>query len=240
MSKIAVKIVTVGYLPADFSKEFIKKLKSNLFQETGVIESFSLNSNSDLDEWGYSDELLSSEVPKKESEDILIVLTSVPLQDNYYTRRIENNTVIFTFHEIGNYLRYENIPLENVVKRLIYAYVLVLLRNNKKIPLSYEITNFTHDETRGCLFDMNGLKEDIVNSCHAPQICDDCTQRLLQEKVSNNVVKIAKSEIINIKKPKYFRIIDWVKRNPIWSIIISSIWALVLGVSSSLLASGLS
>ncbi|KEQ16662.1 hypothetical protein [Endozoicomonas numazuensis] len=240
MSKLQVKIVSVGYLPADFHREKIEKMTSRLFEVVGAIESYSLNSDTDLEDWGYSDALLSSEVPKKNGEDILIVLTSVPLEDNYYTRRVSNNTIIFTFHEVADYLRYENIPLENVVKRLIYGYSLVYLRNGNRIPKTEEFTNFTHDETRGCLYDMNGLKEDIVHSCHSPQICDDCTQRLLKEKVSSNTIKNAKAEIKSIQKQKYYQILGWIKNYPVWSILLSSAWAVFLGVIASLITNKLS
>ncbi|MCL6272305.1 hypothetical protein M3P05_20525, partial [Sansalvadorimonas sp. 2012CJ34-2] len=233
MSKTSIKVISLGYLPVDFDRKLIKSLKSKLFQIHHEFESYSLSTDSDLPDWGYSDENILKSIPGRGDEDILIALTTVPLEDNYYTRRFKNNTVVFTFHEISDYLRFENIPIENVIKRLIYSYCLVFLRSRREIPVNKDITDFTHDETRGCIYDMNGLKEDIIHSCHNPQICDDCTQRLLSETVASEIVNKAKSEIKKIKKTLYFRILDWVKKHPILAIIFSSLWAVTLGVCGS-------
>ena len=99
-----------------------------------------------------------------------------------------------------------------------------------------EHTNFTHDETRGCLFDMNGIKTDIIYSCHQPIICPYCTEKLKQEKVSNEVISKIKKEISNIKKPLFYQLAEFVKKHPIWSLVISAITAVVLGAMGSFIA----
>ncbi|MCC5519065.1 hypothetical protein BCT65_018665 [Vibrio splendidus] len=241
MNKITIKIASLGALPATFDRTVFENFSSDIFSIEGRVESYEFRADSDLDDWGYSDELLNTIVPKKGKckSDFLVVLTSVPLEDNYYTRRIGDNTLVFTFHEVGSFLQFENIPLENAVKRLLYAYSLVYLRNGELIPHSAEIINFTHDDTRGCIFDMNGNKEDIIHSCHEPKLCSDCSERLVKGRVSIDTINQTKKELKNIRKTQFYIMADWVKVNPKLSIVISSIWAISLGVLGSLIASAI-
>jgi len=99
-----------------------------------------------------------------------------------------------------------------------------------------EHTNFAHDETRGCLFDMNGIKTDIVYSLHKPIICNYCIEKLKQEKISNEVISRIQKELGGIKKPLFYRITSFVKKHPIWSLMISALFAILLGAIGSLIA----
>jgi hypothetical protein len=158
---------------------------------------------------------------------------NIPLELNWYSRRLSNNRVVFTLHEIKDILTHFNIPLENAVFRLLYAYTFLYKRNGERIPLNDEKTNFTHDETRGCLFDMNGIKTDIIYSLHEPKICSNCIQRLRNERIPNEIITKAQKEIIKIKKPIFYRIISFVKKHPVWAMMISAISAVVLGAIGS-------
>jgi hypothetical protein len=131
----------------------------------------------------------------------------------------------------------KNIPLVNVIYRLLYAYTILYKRSGDRIPDFGEAPGFTHDETRGCLFDMNGIKVDLVASCHKPIICDECRERLRQERVSNEIIEKAQREILKIRSDRYYILLDFLKKHPIWSIVISSIYAIILGVSASVMAS---
>ena len=125
-----------------------------------------------------------------------------------------------------------HVPLENLIFRVLYAYSLVYLRQNNTIPPQRELLGFTHDDTRGCLFDMNGNKTDVLFSVDRPKICDDCTNRLRREKVSDNKISKIKNEIKRIKKKRFYKISDFVKEKPLLSIGIS----LIVGVLVSLTA----
>ncbi len=229
-------IATIGHMPAEFDKQKISNWKSGLFSVVGDIESYSLTEDSDGTDWEYTDSKLEKVLPSNFDGELLIAIINVPIEQNYYSRRLSDNRIVFTFHEVGEILNYSNIPLENVIYRLLYAYTLVYRRNNKKIPINDEITNFTHDETRGCLFDMNGIKTDIVYSCHQPILCPDCIERSKREKLSNEIISKTKTEIKRIKKPLYYRMVDFVKGHPIWSLLISIISAIALGAIGSFIA----
>jgi hypothetical protein len=236
MDKIKITVATIGHMPANFDKNKIKKWNSSVLSVNGEIESYSLNKDSDGYNWDYSDKSLAKALPNNYSGDFLICIVNVPLELNWYIRRLSNNRVVFTFHEIKEILSYSNIPLENIIYRILYAYTLLYKRSYNKIPTTEEHTNVAHDETRGCLFDMNGLKTDVIYSCHNPVICNPCEEKLKQEKISNEVISKIKSEIKNIRKPLFYRLAEFIKRHPIMSLIISSIAAIILGAIGSYIA----
>ncbi len=237
MPKLKIKIVSIGHLPTNFDKSKIEKWNSALFAIQGKIESYTLNNNSDGPNWEFLDETLLNEIPNNFDGDFIIALVNVPLELNWYSRRLGENKIVFTFHEINEILQFSNIPIENIIYRILYAYSLVYKCHNNQIPDDSEISNFTHDETRGCLFDMNGLKTDVVNSCHNPIICPDCIDRLNKGKISKESISKTQQEISKIKKTLFYRISDFVKEYPIWVLIISSLSAIFLGAIGSTIGS---
>jgi len=237
MAKIKISVATIGHMPAEFDKRKIINWKSDIFSIEGQIESFSLTKDSDGYGWEFSDSSLEEVLPESFEGDFLVAIVNVPLELNWFSRRFSNNRIVLTFHEIKEILTQSNVPLENVVYRLLYAYTFLFKRSGGKIPLNEEATNFTHDETRGCLFDMNGIKTDIIYSCHNPIICSDCIERLKHEKLSNEVISRAQKEIRNIKKPLFYRMISFIRKHPVWSLAISAVSAIVLGAIGSYIAS---
>lgn len=237
MSKTRITVAAVGHMPADFNRQKLKEWGSSVFEIVDDIESYSLNCDSDGSEWEFTDEALEDVLPKKFNGEFLIAIVNVPIELNWYSRRLSANRVVFSFHEIKEILRFSNIPLENVICRLLYAYTLLYKRSGNRIPENTEHTNFTHDETRGCLFDMNGIKTDVVYSCHYPVICPDCVERLRREKVSDETIAQCQSEIRKIRKVMFYRITDFIKQHPLWSLAISATTAVLLGAVGSVLDS---
>jgi len=234
-SKLRIKLVAIGYLPHDFRIEKLQGWKSKIFQLVGKIENFSLRTNSDGEHWEFSDSLIREQLPNTSDVDFVIALVNVPIESNWYSRRVSNNQIVITFHEVREILRDSNIPLENVVLRLLYTYALAYRQYGNQIPTVNEAVDFTHDETRGCIFDMNGIKTDLPSSCDKPQICDECQERLKKNLVSNDIIEQSKREILGIRKEFYYRILEFVKEHPVWALIISSFYALILNIVASLI-----
>lgn len=237
MSKVKIKLVSIGHLPLGFQPKRIKKWKSKTFEIMEDIDNYALRCNSDSYDWEFSDSAVTGQLPQQFNADFMIAIVNVPIEENWYSRRLGNNQIVFTFHQIKDILEHYNIPLENVVYRLLYAYTLLYRRSGNRIPDFGEVPDFTHDETRGCLFDMNGIKTDLVASCHNPQICDECQERLKQERVSKSDIDNTQDDIKRIRKDLYYRIISHVKKHPIAALTISSSFALVLGVTGSVIGS---
>lgn len=236
MEKTKITVATVGHMPAEFDKRKIENWNSSLLSVSDEIQSYALTEDSDGENWQFTDSILENLLPKYFNGDFLIAIVNVPIELNYYSRRLSGNRVVFTFHETKEILGLANIPIENIICRILYAYTLLFLRSGNKIPPNDEGTNFTHDETRGCLFDMNGIKWDIVYSCHQPIICPDCVERLKKEKISNEIISKTQKEIRKIKKPIFYRIMEFIKKHPIWSLLISALSAIILGAIGSFIA----
>jgi hypothetical protein len=238
MEKVKIKLVTIGHLPLHLSLSNVSAWISDVFELVGKIEGFDLQCNSDSPSWEFSDKLLQGQLPVNNTDaDFLLAIVNVPIENNWYSRRLGNNQIVFTFSQIREFLAWENIPLENAIIRVLYAYTLLYRRSGNKIPEFGELPGFTHDETRGCLFDMNGIKSDLVLSCNKPIVCGKCENDLKNKRVSNQTIKTVQKEIRRIQKNLYYRVLDFVKIKPIFSLIVSSIFALVLGVVASVIAS---
>lgn len=237
MNKLKVKLATIGHLPLHLDLMRVANWKSNIFEIAGEVENYPLRGDSDGPDWQFSDSLLEKSLPQLSEEDFLLAIVNVPIENNFYARRLGNKQIVFTFHCIKDVLAYENIPLENAILRVLYAATLLYGRAGNRIPEFDETPGFTHDETRGCLFDMNGIKSDIVVSCDAPIVCEECQERLRHERVSREIISTTQHEIKAIRKELYYRILGFVKRHPITALLFSSAFALALGVASSLVAS---
>jgi hypothetical protein len=237
MEKVKIKIITIGYLPLHLNLGRVGSWKSEVFELNGDIENFALRCDSDSYGWEFSDALLKAQLPSHTGSDCLVAIVNVPIEDNWYARRLGGNQIVFTFSQIKEFLAAENIPLENAMLRILYAYALLYRRAGNRIPSIGEAPSFTHDETRGCLFDMNGIKSDLVESCNKPVVCGECEERLRNERVSTQTIKAAQKEIRKIRKHLYYRAFDFVKAKPMVALAISSVFAILLGVAGSLIAS---
>ncbi|MGN2718598.1 hypothetical protein ACTFQF_16355 [Aliivibrio fischeri] len=60
------------------------------------------------------------------------------------------------------------------------------------------------------------------------------------EKISSEILEAVKSELTKITKNRFYVIADLIKQYPIASLILSSLWAVVLGVTGSLIANAVS
>lgn len=238
MNKVKIQIIKLGSLPAQFDSQKVSAWNSDIFEIIGHIDHYELRCDSDTDMWRYSDKHISQQLPEMRNEaDFLIAILNVPLEDNWYSRRLGYNKIALTFHEIKEFLLVNNIPLENVVLRCLYSYLILYRRSGNKIPNLGEEFKFTHDETRGCIFDMTGIKTDIVYSCHKPIICDECVERIKRDKVSVQTIEVTKKEIRQIQKDLYYQILDFIRKKPIWSLIVYVSSTIILGLISSIIAS---
>lgn len=237
MDKVKIKVITIGHLPLHLNLKKVSAWRSDVFELVGDIENFALRCDSDGPDWQFSDERLREQLPAHTGADFLLAIVNVPIEANWYSRRLGNNQIVFTFNQIREVLAWENIPLENAILRVLYAYTLLYRRSGNKIPGFGEASSFTHDETRGCLFDMNGIKSDLTESCNKPIVCVECEERLRNERVSTQTIKTVQREIRQIRKHLYHRAFDFVKAKPLVALMISSAYAILLGVVGSLVAS---
>lgn len=233
MSKVKIKIAFLGHLPHSLNEKKIEKWKSALFEIMGTIGKYTLKTDSNGPNWEYTDEVIQEQLPQRRDADILLVVTNVPIQDNYFARRFTDNRVCITYNEMAKILKDDNIPLENLILRVLYSVSFLYKRYDDRIPLMSENTNFTHDETRGCIFDMDGIKTDTIYSTNQPQICHSCVESLTLSRVEKNLIDSVQKELKKIKKGLYYQIADFVKTKPIISFVITLFMAFIINLSSN-------
>jgi hypothetical protein len=238
---VNIKLAILGHFPHTSQIEKIKSWKSDLFKVVEVCK-YNIVGDSDGHNWEFLDENVERQLPPRGTADVLISVTNIPIEANYFARRYTDNRVCISYNSMSEILNYNNIPLENLLLRVLYSVAFVYRRYGNRIPLMTEDTNFSHDETRGCIFDMNGIKTDIIYSTYKPQLCTSCIHALTNNhvavnRIENNLIEKVQKELLKINKVLYFQIADFIKRHPIYSIIISSLTAIVLGAVGSVIAS---
>ncbi len=235
MSKVKIKLAFLGHLPHRIDTTKILSWKSDLFEIIPPIDRYTITEDSDLNNWQYSDDNIEQHLPVQFDGDILIAVTRVPIEENYYARRYPGNRACLSYHEMTEILNSDNIPLENLILRILYVASFVFRRYGNRIPLMHEDTNFSHDETRECIFDMNGIKTDVIYSLNRPHLCSACVETLTSCRIEKNLIEKVQKELKGIKKGLYYEITDFIKRYPVWTLVISSIAAIAIGLITSFL-----
>jgi len=239
MRKVKIRIIILGHIPFAIDINKIIKWKSNLFEIINQIQTYTIVTHADGQNWDFLDSNIENLLPSRVDEDIVFAVTNVPLQNNYYARRFTDNRVCMTYNEMSEILKFDNIPLENLLLRILYSFAFVYKRYGNRIPPMNENVTFTHDETRGCIFDMNGIKTDVIYSLNRPQLCDFCINQMKEQKVhriDKELICKVQNELNKINKGVYHQLKDLVKEEPILAIILSSFVGIVLGIISSLIA----
>jgi hypothetical protein len=128
MDKLKIKVISWGQLPFKFDKKKIENWKSDIFEINGSIETHHINQEPDGQFHEFYDETILKDMPDLLNSDFMIAITNVPLELNWYSRRISDKIVCFTFFELADILRPNNIPIENLALRLLYSYSLIYKR----------------------------------------------------------------------------------------------------------------
>jgi hypothetical protein len=233
-----ISIVQLGFLKRQINLRKLKQWKSNLFSIDNVNEISYMPESDYSDDWQYlPDEKVSANVKHESNSDITIVVTEYRLEDNFYMRRVDRNVVAISLFEVGDILQNYHIPSEYFIFKNIYEIVTLLHIYHKLPTTKEEIPDIIHDETRGCLFDMHGIKTDIIyffTGKHS--LCSQCEAYLVKKQLPKDFLKDLVGELRKIRKPAFYKIYDFVKCHPIWSIAIVVISQLVIGLLAGLLA----
>ncbi len=153
--------------------------------------------------------------------DITVAITEYALKDNFYIRCIPGPVVVMSLFEVADILEWQSIPLEHFVVRNLYEICLLHLLYGNVAPTADSIPDIIHDETRSCLFDMNGLKGDVVFSTSRPSLCQQCRATLAGSQLPDQTMAYLEKELRKIRKPLYYRIAGFVKQHPILSLCIA-------------------
>ena len=189
--------------------------------------------NSDGGSWVYTDEHLLEVLKADEDSDFTVGLINVPLEGNYYMRRLTDKVAVLSLYEMADIVLYSEFTLEQFILRNIYELTVLFAANGKLIPTDY--TTWAHDEVRGCIFDMNSSKSDIVFSLHRPILCPSCKTRVSSKQLPAEFVPTLERELLQIKKSLFVRMTEWVKVHPIFALLITATFGVVLNLIASVI-----
>jgi hypothetical protein len=234
MDKMQIKIVIIGHLrhQIDFNK--IKRASSSFFK-ISIIERINDLPKPKKDD-GYLDISYSKteiqEILKGvQSQDIVVGIMNYPFDDNFYMHRAGENKLCISIAGIDIMLLNKGISLENFIIKNIYE--AVVLKNIFADLNNNDIYNFIHQDTRGCLFDMNGYRYDVVYNTEKPFLCDTCKSFLNQKSLPTNFVKHLEKELKRIKKPIICSIEMFIKKYPLLSVFLTFISSFTINILAS-------
>jgi hypothetical protein len=232
--KTKITIIKVGYIDHILNLEKIENWKSKLF-EIVDIQNIEYLPNSDIHD-AYLDQKFTKESLSKiisscpEGSDFAVAITSYRFLDNFYMHRLNENRVGVSLYGITEILEMENIPIENfVIKQLYEICALNLITNNN------EVYNIVHRDTRGCLFDMNGDRTNILYNTEKPIICESCKEKFKKKQIAQGTISNLNKELKRIRKPIILKIERYIKKYPLVSMIISAIIAVSISSTFDLI-----
>lgn len=233
MRKFKIQLCLLGHQRHLDKIKKLQNYRSKLFHIIECIEIKQLP-QSDLD-WAYSDSticnLLSANNVDNTDADLCLCFIDLPIEDNYFTRdlsQFDSKTVLCSFYQAEEIFAAKNVDLFNYVHGIVLN-KLVQIATLHRVDEKY----FLHDDTRNCLFDMCGIKEDIAIKYSAPNLCTSCISKIESSAVDKNFLLFLNKEFKSFKKMLFYRILDFIKQRPVLAIVMTSIFTIVINVMSS-------
>lgn len=232
MHPLKVTIVLLGSLKYPVSMSYLEGWRSQIIK---ISHGASVGHLPDAegDNWEYTSNQLGSLVHADNNASFTVALISAPLEGNYYMRRLGDKVAVISFFEMAEIVRFSDFTIENYIIRNIYELAVLYVANGALIPS--DAYSWAHDDVRGCLFDMNANKSDIVFSLHKPKLCDACKARVLLKQVDSGFFPALSKELQKIRKALYFIMSEWVKDHPILALIVAALSATSLNLIASII-----
>lgn len=234
--KKKISIIKLGHVGRYFDMRVIQKWKSELFEVVSVqcVEHMPKANVCDsyLDQ-KYDREQLAEMIKCPTGSDLAIGIMPYRFVDNFYLHRVGSNCAVLSLYGIKDILREGSISIENFILKQVYEIVAISLMFDD--ISTDEIYDVVHADTRGCLFDLNGDKTDILYNTEMPILCDSCKGNIKKSQMETGLIEVLNNELHKIKKPIIVSVEKWIKKYPLVSILVAGLSA----ISLNLIASGL-
>ncbi len=233
MALITITLVVQESMKHAFDLDSIQRWKSKVFKITRTQEIRSLPNMMGVPT-GYPDSQLQQIFTAAPDSDLTVVIIGAALQDNFFARIPVRNLVVLSLFEMVDILEREHFTIESYITVCIYWMVLCYVECGRKLTLERALP-LHHDEARGCLYDFDQNKVEIVRALDRPKLCADCLARLGRAQIDLKFKSALFKELFRIRKRRYFRILDWAKRNPIKALLLTTVWAILLNLAANVL-----
>lgn len=225
MDKVKIKIVKLGKQKHEYIFKKLQKYRTKIFS-VDIFE----QSRPECDyDWGYSFQTLETILTKdfdNNKYDMCIGFVDTIIENNFFAKRLrDHNIYVISFFEADELLKAENIDLFNYVLSTMYRYITRFKLNGKYL---------THHETKGCLFDHCGNKQDIIYSSNRPILCTDCVSKIKQTAIESEYLTALSKEIKRIRKTNYYYLSDFIKKHPYISILIGLVSSFIVNILSDI------
>ena len=232
--KNKIALIKLGYVGCVLNIEFIKKWQSDLF-EINQIDCIEHLPDASFED-GYLDQKYKKEdlvdlINCPNHSDFAVAIMPYRFVDNFYMHRIKDKCVVISLYGISEILSIDNISMENFIIKQLYE--ICSLRYLVSDISSDDVYSFVHRDTRGCIFDMNGERSDIIFNTEKPKICDECRGVFKKKQINTEVVSKLERELKRIKKPWILQVEKYIKNYPLVSIIFSGLIAICLNLFAS-------
>jgi hypothetical protein len=213
-----IEILKIGnHSPVDTNKlmRILRVSKIRGMRESGYreISPEFLNQNELL----ITDEQLSM-LSASAGYDFAIGLIERPLENNYFTRLVNENMVVVSTYDYY-YLRNDyNLPIENFVYRFILAFALVHRTYGR---INADWTELLHNNASGCLYDYSVQKSHIFLFFKNPSIDISVRLRLRNLGIDPDFLQSVEYEMKRLKVDHYQRLKDWMVTNPFKTALIA-------------------
>ena len=155
--------------------------------------------------YAYSDDAILKIVsPHKDDYDICIILTSVPIEDNFYTRTIGQEWIIATFHQAEEIIQASD---RNHVECAALAICQELVSFEFQRVTGESWDNLFHKDPRGCIFDFVGVKAQKVAKLRQCRVCESCRGILRQRNLNQNVIDFVNRLLSRIRRPSFKKVL---------------------------------
>lgn len=236
MEKLKVKIIIIGHADRIVDFQIIQKYNSKFF-ECSDLEHIYILPNCQKND-GYLDNVYSKPELIKLLENIqfdgiCIAVMNYRFDDNFYMHRLDGNKLCISIAGIEEILLRKSISIENfILKNLYEAFIFYKIFNNL---VNDEVYNFVHHDTRGCLFDLNGDKSDIIYNTESPIICEECQSKINTKSVPKGFIKSIQNELQKIHKPWIKSIEIFIKKYPLASILATFVFSTLINLISNVI-----
>lgn len=232
--KYKITLIKLGYAECLVDLQKVKKWTSKIFKIT-EIQCLDHLPESDIED-GYLDtkytkEKLQSLISCPKDSDLAVAIMPYKFLDNFYMHRIGADCVVISLYGIPEILGCKNISVENFIIKQLYE--ICAIKCLIKDISSDDVYNFVHRDTRGCIFDMNGERTDILYNTETPIICDSCKDAFKRKQINTHTISTFEKELKQIKKPMILRIERSIKKYPLASVVISGLIAICLNLLAS-------
>lgn len=234
--QINITIVTLGHVDRQIDIRKIKNRKSKIFKIVSIQRMDYLPESDIYDgflDHKISQEALSQLIQCPKNSEIAIALIPNRFDDNFYIHRLNNNCAAISLYGINDILSPKHISIENFVLKQIYE--ICALKRLINDFSSTEVYSIIHSDTRGCLFDLNGDRQDIIYNTEKPLICDSCISAFKRKQFEDDYLRTIVKELKRIRKPKLLIIENFIKKYPLLSILLSALFAILLNLISNII-----